>query len=78
MNREELKRRLDELRVNPGFYSLNGELLPDRLVLYRSYDTWTVFYLDERGNRHDEQIFFSEEEACSYLYERLKQSIKFQ
>lgn len=75
MNRAELKRRLDELQVNPRFYSLEGEMLPDRMVLYHSYDKWIVFYFSERGNRENERIFSSEEEACSYLYELFERSV---
>jgi len=69
MNREELRRKLDELNVYPGFYSLEGELLPDRIVLYQNYAKWEVFYFDERGNRDNEKVFFSESEACNYIYE---------
>ncbi|MCS6973596.1 MAG: hypothetical protein N2044_05610 [Cyclobacteriaceae bacterium] len=72
MNREELKQKLDELKVYPGFYSLEGELLPDRIVLYQNYAKWEVFYFDERGNRDNEKVFFSESEACNYIYEHFK------
>lgn len=37
MDRIDLKRKLDALNVYPGFYSLNGELLPDLIVLYHKY-----------------------------------------
>jgi hypothetical protein len=72
MNREELKHKLDELNVYPGFYSLEGELLPDRIVLYHNYVKWEVFYFDERGNRDMEKVFFSESDACNYIYEYFK------
>ncbi|KIO76011.1 hypothetical protein TH53_17480 [Pedobacter lusitanus] len=68
MNREELKQKLEELNVYPGFYSLNGELLPDRIVLNHNYDKWEVFYFDERGNRDSEKTFSSENDACNYIY----------
>ena len=60
---------MDALNVYPGFYSLDGELLPDRIVLYHNYAKWEVFYFDERGNREKEKIFFSESDACEYIYE---------
>ena len=72
MNRSDLKNRLNALNVYPGFYSLDGELLPDRIVLYQNYAKWEVFYFDERGNRDKEKIFFSESDACEYIYEYFK------
>ena len=63
MNKIILKEELDKLNVPAFYYSLNGELLPDRIIL-STEDNWNVFYLDERGNRHQEKIFNSEKEAC--------------
>lgn len=73
MNRQELKYNLDKLNVYPGFYSLNGELLPDRIVLYENYTKWEVFYFDERGNQTNKQFFLSESDACNYIYEQFKE-----
>lgn len=72
MNRKDLKQKLDELNIYEGFYSLDGTLLPDRMVLYQSYNDWVVFYFDERGNRERTITFSSEQEACQYLYEYFK------
>jgi len=72
MNKEELKHKLEELDVYYGFSSLEGDLLPDRIVLYHNYTKWEVFYFDERGNRDNEKIFFSENDACNYVYEHFK------
>lgn len=68
MNREELIQKLNTINVNPNLYSLYGELLPDRIILYNSYNDWIVFYFDERGNRNNEKIFHSEQDACEYIY----------
>jgi len=68
MNKLELKNKLDELGINSEFYSLDGQLNPDSIVLYNSYNKWEVFYFDERGNRDNEKIFFSEQCACDYIY----------
>lgn len=57
MNIVELKRHLDTIGINRDFYSLEGALLPDRIVLYKNYDKWEVFYLDELGNREKHRIF---------------------
>ncbi|HCY43456.1 MAG TPA: hypothetical protein DHV48_19330 [Prolixibacteraceae bacterium] len=72
MNKKELKHKLDELNVYCGFYSLEGELLPDRIVLHNNYDKWKVFYFDERGNQDKEKVFSSESDACNYIYEYFK------
>lgn len=68
MSITELRVKLNELGVYPGFYSLDGTLLPDRIVLYRNYSKWEVFYFTERGARDNEMIFFSESDACEYIY----------
>jgi len=72
MNRIELKNRLDELKIQSCYYSLKGEILPDRIVLYQNYAKWEVFYFDERGNRDNEKVFCSEDDACNYIYEYFK------
>lgn len=74
MDRIELKKKLDLLKVNSSTYSLEGELVSDSIILYNSYSTWTVFYLDERGGRNDEKEFVSEEKACEYIYRLLEES----
>lgn len=76
MNREELKRKLDELGVSDKEYSLYGSLEPDRIVLYQNYSKWEVFYFSERGSREDYQFFFSEELACQYIYETIRHSLQ--
>ncbi len=73
----ELRSKLDALGVPHGLYSLDGVLIPDRFVLFNSYDSCHVFYLDERGNRNNEQIFDSESEACEFVYKLFKNSIKW-
>ena len=72
MDRNELKHKLDDLSVFPGFYSLGGDLLPDRIVLFNNYGVWEVFYFDERGNKENEITFSSENEACEYIHEYFK------
>lgn len=78
MDRNELKKKLDELKVRSTQYSLDGELLPDRIVLYQSYDDWNVFYFDERGNRDSEKTFNSESDACFYIYKEFKELMKYE
>lgn len=68
MNKKDLNKELDLLKVNQDFYSLNGDLTPDTIVLYENYDFWEVFYFDERGNINNKKVFKSEKEACLYIY----------
>jgi len=70
VNRTELIKKLDDLDVPKSFYDLDGNLISDRIILYNSYNDWIVFYLDERGNRHDQNVFDSEEKALNYIFKR--------
>lgn len=74
MNKSDLRNKLDLLGIDTNAYSLDGELLPDRIVLYNSYEDWEVFYLDERGKKNDKMIFHSEGQACEYIFEIFKES----
>lgn len=67
MNRENLKKVLDELQIKETEYSLFNELFSDRIILYHSYDDWEVFYLDERGGRNDKVVFKDESAACDHI-----------
>lgn len=69
MNKEKLEKALEKLKIPKSFYSLNGDLLPDRIVLNKNYDKWEVFYFDERGNRDNLKIFDSEKKACMFIYD---------
>jgi len=71
MNIQELKERLKIKGVNEETYSLDGTLYPMRVILYKNYSKWEVFYLDERGNRDGHRIFYSENDACLYMYKEL-------
>ncbi|NOU62363.1 hypothetical protein [Marinifilum caeruleilacunae] len=68
MNKKDLKEELDLLNVNQEFYSLNGDLIPDTIVLVENYDLWEVFYFDERGSINNKKDFKTEKEACLYIY----------
>ncbi len=76
MNREELKYELIKLNVNKSYYSLDGELNPDSIVLYENYKIWEVFYFDEKGDRNDCKFFTSEDLACEYIYNLFVSSSK--
>jgi len=57
--------------VDPDYYSLDGSW-HDGLCLLASGQTWLVFVF-ERGGRHEEQSFATEDEACVYFLKRLFQ-----
>lgn len=67
MNRKDLKFELDKLGINENMYSLYGDLVNDRIILYENYYRWEVFYLSERGTRDNYRVFFTEDEACNYI-----------
>ncbi len=78
MNKKDLQIKLDLLGVASQAYSLEGELVPDNIILYNSYNKWEVFYLDERGDRNDEKVFNSENEACEHIYKLFIESKKIE
>ena len=71
MNKNELKKLLDEEGFDPLAYSLDGGLPNDRLCLSTEGGRWCVYYT-ERGVRFDEQWFGSESEACEQLFRELR------
>lgn len=72
MRIEDIKEKLVELQVDSTYYSLNEGLKSDALILNIFHNNWEVFYMDEKGSKHDELIFNNENEACEYIYNRFK------
>lgn len=71
MNRDELRRQLDEAKVNPHSYSLDGGLPSESYVISDDgYGVWAVYY-SERGIRSSEIKFNSESGACEEMKRRL-------
>lgn len=60
---------VEAARVDPTYYSLDGER-HETLCLLAEGQTWKVF-LSERGERYEEQAFAAEDEACTYFLKRL-------
>lgn len=69
MNKKELTEELARIGIDHRFYSLDGSLEPDRIIMKNYHGIWEVFYFDERGNIHKEKKFSSEDEACRYIYD---------
>jgi hypothetical protein len=75
MNREEVKAILDKAgRYNVNIYGLQGynqyglqrSLADDQYVIDLEGNKWVVYFY-EKGRKHDQQAFNTEDEACSYL-----------
>jgi hypothetical protein len=56
-------------RIDPTYYSFDGER-HEALCLLAEGQTWHVF-LSERGKRHEERHFASEDAACVYFLKRV-------
>lgn len=70
MNKNELKIKLDELKVNPEYYSLNGGNYCETFCLAYE-DKWKMYY-SERGVRIGETEYECENDACNAFYEEMK------
>jgi hypothetical protein len=83
MDKQELKEALISLGVKPRHHTIDGGCFQDstwvlemsfnHFLFDKKYKVWNVFFI-ERGQRYDEKIFYKEEEACRYIYEKLKHS----
>lgn len=75
----ELHRKLQELGISQDRYYLHGLYGStnddDKLALTIKKGKYAVeyeVYYKERGEKHSTRIFISEDEACQYIYKRLK------
>lgn len=68
----ELKRKLKEANIPPYLYNLEGDGRTDeRFCLhYESGIGWEVYYA-ERGIKTTALRFETEEEACTFIYNKL-------
>jgi hypothetical protein len=70
MNRDRLKRILDEQGFNPSAYSLFGGHPSEKYVLDDRRSEWVVYY-SERGLESGLTAFPSEDLACRHLADLL-------
>lgn len=75
MTKDELLTYLRKHNVSERYYSLNGELKNDAIVLKESIVGWEVFYF-ERGNRYDVSVFESIEDALIHVQKRVDESTR--
>jgi hypothetical protein len=77
MNREELKKELDELGIPPFSYSLHGGdaiLIP---IIGRKHGKWFIYEFDERGNHYQQYSCDKEEDICEFFYQKIVKENKF-
>ena len=60
---------VEAARVDPTYYSFDGDR-HDALCIIDAGGEWRVF-LSERGSRHEERTFGTEDEACVWFLRRL-------
>lgn len=72
MTREELMKKIIVNIVPESWYCIDSGLKQDALHLYKNYTKWEYFYLDERGSHNDFRIFYSDEEAFDFLWEKIE------
>lgn len=71
MNTKELKIKLDEAGISSNSYSLDGNLMPMKIILSFSNSKWSVFLYDERGRVLGLKQFNTESEACQHMLKTL-------
>lgn len=69
MNKQELKKWLEEENVREENYSLEGGLRNDTICLDEFNGRWKVYYT-ERGVEYDVRYFHNESDACDYFYQK--------
>ena len=81
MTLEELNRKLVELGITDNRYYLHGLYGStddnDKLALSIKREKHAVefeVYFKERGEKHSTRTFTTEDEACQYMYKRLKEN----
>ena len=77
MNTHDVKVELENNKIDPRAYSIYGETDlsgDEQYVLNKSWDNWVVYYL-ERGERNNQKMFSSEDEACRYFLEMILKEV---
>jgi hypothetical protein len=72
MNKEQLRGKLKNQNINPNLYSLDGDLITDRIILMTVGKEWEVFYFDDKGKKDNVNHFHNENDACNYIYQILE------
>lgn len=75
MTIEDLLTYLRKQNVSERYYSLNGVLKDDAIILRESKIGWEVFYF-ERGYQYDVSFFRNIEDALIYIQKWVDKSIR--
>ena len=78
MNLKELEKELLKMGVNSRLFSLNGNILPDRIIVDKcdSSECWLVYYYDEKGKSNNVKKFYSENDVSEYVYNLFSEYMK--
>jgi hypothetical protein len=71
MTKSELKQQLIKENIRTDSYCLDGGLPNESFCLNNNGKAWEVYY-SERGQKTGLKTFHSEDEACNYFYNSLK------
>jgi len=78
MTKNELEFQIKKMGIPPTSFSLDGKLICGIVLDSSEYSRfWRVFDRDEKGRYNDERHFYSEEEACDYMYSLILSIEKF-
>lgn len=69
MRLDDVREIVESARVDPTYFSLDGERHEALCVLAKGQQRQV--FLSERGERYEEQTFDSEDAACVYFLKRL-------
>jgi hypothetical protein len=76
MTLDELMEKITANDVPDRWYCIDDGLKTDALHLYKNYSKWEYFYLDERGNRNDFIVFYSDDEAFEFLWGQIESQLQ--
>jgi hypothetical protein len=75
MKIDELRKRLQASDYPSDSYALLQDSSNEALCINHNYDRWTVFY-SEKGQRTEEELFLSEDQACEAFLVRLNRMMR--
>ena len=71
MEYNDLIDKINEYNIPSSWYSINQGLKPNAYILFKNYDKWEYFYLDEKGERLGERVFTDPKKAFDFLWNKL-------
>ncbi len=72
MNKIELLKKLEMLKILSYYFSLDSELKSDRIVLTEMENNYEVCYFSKRGSKNWFKSFQTENEGCNFICEHFK------